>query len=52
MRGNGSGGTRNNRREEIGRFIVTVPGKPAVEASGKHEKPLPFVGRVLGQVQL
>ena len=31
---------------------MTIPGDPAVKASGRHQKPLPFVGRVLGHVQL
>ena len=31
---------------------MTFPGKPAVEALGRHKNTPPFVGRVLGHVQL
>ena len=45
------GGTRNNGREETGSLDVTVPGELTVEALGRHEKPLPLIGRVLGHTQ-
>ena len=46
------GGPRHDRREETGGSAVNVRASRRLRTSGKHENTLPFVGRVLGHVQL
>ena len=51
-RGKGWGGPRHNGREETGGPVVTVRVSRKLKTSGQHKNTLPFVGRVLGHIQL
>ena len=43
---------RNDGREETGRPAMTIPASRRLRTLGRRKITLPFVGRVVGQVQL